>query len=112
MEAFKKRSIEMDFKKATLKMMRISKYDKLDEVLYIMFRQQKEYPCKWRFASGEDKMIIGETTLTQRKYFQLLKQKTMTSFFKKTLRLYIVLYIILHTADVYCAFLFLHYIVC
>ena len=40
LEAFKKRTIEMGFKKATAKRMRVGEYEKIDEVPYIWFRQQ------------------------------------------------------------------------
>ena len=42
LEKIKQKTVEMGFKKATFKVMKIGEYEKLDEELYIWFRQQRE----------------------------------------------------------------------
>ena len=42
LEAFKKKMVDMGFKKASAKTMKIGDYEKLDEAVYIWFRQQRE----------------------------------------------------------------------
>ena len=42
LEKIKQKTVEMGFKKATFKVMKIGEYEKLDKELYIWFRQQRE----------------------------------------------------------------------
>ena len=60
LEKFKPKTVEMGFKNATFKVMKIGEYEKLDEALYIWFRQRRELniPVKWCFASKKAKILF------------------------------------------------------
>ena len=84
MEAFKKWWIEMDFKKASSKITKISEYEKLDAVLYIMFRQQREknMPVSGTLLQEKTKLLLERLYFATTEIFPAIETKDHDFFFQ------------------------------
>ena len=78
LEAFKKKTVDMGFKKATAKTMKIGDYEKLDEALYMWFRQQRELNIPVSGALLQEKARV----LFERLYPDAIKAFTASTGFQ------------------------------